>query len=305
MRVLLLAGGWSSEREVSLSGAKAIHKALESLGHEVVPFDPAHEFDQLFEKARACDFAFINLHGSPGEDGLIQAMLDSVKVPYQGSGPRASLLALNKAAAKHIFVDQGIATPPWEFLSGPPDKSWEPRIAFPVFAKPNMGGSSLGTSMVRERKDLDSALEAIFSTCGEALLEKMISGREVSCPVLGEEALPLILIRPLGGSEFFDYRAKYVPQMAEEICPAPLDTALAERIRETSLKAHRALGLKGYSRADFMVREDTPYLLEVNTLPGMTQTSLVPQSAAMAEYSFEDLIAKLLNLGMHEKRDSD
>jgi len=297
-----MAGGWSSEREVSLSGAKSIHKALESLGHEVVRFDPAHEFDHLFDKARTCDFAFINLHGSPGEDGLIQAMLDAAGCPYQGSGPRASILALNKAASKHIFVDQGLATPAWEFLPGPPDKSWEPKIAFPIFAKPNTGGSSLGTSMVRERKDLEGALETIFSSGEEALLEKMIQGREVSCPVLGEEALPLILIRPLGESKFFDYKAKYVPRMAEEICPAPLDTALAERIRETALKAHRVLGLASYSRADFMVREDTPYLLEVNTLPGMTRTSLVPQSAAKAGYSFEDLIAKLLNLGMHEKR---
>jgi len=302
MRVLLLAGGWSTEREVSLSGAKSIHKALQELGHEVVRLDPAHEFDRLFDAARASDFAFINLHGSPGEDGLIQAMLDAVGCPYQGSGPRASLLALNKTAAKHIFVDQGLATPAWEFLPHRPDGSWKPMFALPLFAKPNMGGSSLGTSMVREKKNLAPALEAIFSSGEEALLEEMISGREVSCPVLGEEALPLILIRPLGGSKFFDYQAKYVQNMAEELCPAPLDKDLTRRIQEATLKAHKALGLKGYSRADFMVREDVPYLLEVNTLPGMTRTSLVPQSAARAGYTFKELIAKLVNLGMHEKR---
>lgn len=297
MRVLLIAGGWSSEREVSLSGAEGIRASLKRLEHEVVDFDPSTDLERLFDEARASDFAFINLHGAPGEDGLIQAMLDAAGCPYQGADPAGSFLALNKNASKIIFRDKGLPTPRWEFLPHPPEDGWEPALPYPLFAKPNAGGSSVDMALVRDREDLDAALEAIFKNGNEALLEEYIPGEELTCGVLGEQALPLVAICPKNGAEFFDYKSKYVAGKAEEICPAPVDDDLTKRIQEITLAAHRALGLTGYSRADYIVADGEPRLLEVNTLPGMTPTSLLPQEAAAVGLDFDALIARLMELG--------
>ena len=298
MRILLIAGGWSDERDVSLTGAKQIETSLLRLGHEVTPFDPSTRFADLLREARGHDFAFINLHGAPGEDGLIQAMLEHADCPYQGSGPKASFLALNKAATKEILEAVGVPTPAWELvtdISGDAD----PRLAPPLFVKPNSGGSSLGMSLVRSAEKLRPALLEVFELGDVPLVEQLIQGTEITCGVLGDEALPLILIRPRADSEFFDYQNKYSQDLgAEEICPAPIDEPLAARIRELTLLAHRTLGLNGYSRADYIVRDGEPWLLEVNTLPGMTPTSLVPRAAAAAGYDFDALIAELIRLGL-------
>ncbi|WP_461210597.1 D-alanine--D-alanine ligase family protein [Desulfocurvus sp. DL9XJH121] len=303
MRVLLIAGGWSPEREVSLSGARGIRKAIEELGHEPVDYDPLTDgLDALPEAARSCGFAFLNLHGAPGEDGLIQAMLDVVGCPYQGADPAGSFLALNKTAAKVLFRDAGLPTPDWEFLPTPPPASWTPRLAYPLFVKPNNGGSSLGMSLVREPGELGPALDAIFSGGGEALVEPCLEGVEITCGVLGDEALPPIMIRPKDGAAFFDYDSKYVAGKCDEICPAPLDEAATARVQEISLAAHRALGLAGYSRSDFILADDGPWLLEVNTLPGMTATSLVPQEAQAVGMDFAALIGRLMELGLAQQR---
>lgn len=301
MRILLIAGGWSPEREVSLSGARGIHAALEQLGRRVTLLDPEHGFGRIIPAAREHDFAFLNLHGRPGEDGIIQAMLDAVGCPYQGSGPTGSFLALNKTAAKEVFTHLGLPTPAWEFAPTRPAPGWTPTLPLPLFVKPNLGGSSLGMHRVTRREDLAPAMDGIFSVGGEALLEECVPGLEVTCPVLGEETLPLILIRPLSGAGYFDYESKYVPKQAEELCPAPVDEDLAARVREITLAAHRGLGLSGYSRADFIIRDNEPFLLEVNTLPGMTRTSLLPQSAKAAGLEFPDLLTRLIELGLEER----
>jgi len=298
----LIAGGWSTEREVSLSGARGIHSALKNLGHEVLPFDPTTDLDELFAKARQCDFAFINLHGSPGEDGLLQAMLETANCPYQGSGPTASFLALNKTASKVVFRNLGLPTPDWEFLPTPPADDWTPKLQYPLFAKPNFGGSSLGMSLVKGPDEIDAALEIIYDMGEEALLESYIKGIEVTCGVLDDTALPPILICPRDGAIFFDYTSKYVVGKCDEICPAPIPDALTRSIQDITLRAHRGLKLSGYSRADFIVVGNDPYLLEINTLPGMTPTSLIPQEAAEAGYNFDELIAKLIELGMSRSR---
>ncbi|BBD07992.1 D-alanine--D-alanine ligase family protein [Desulfovibrio ferrophilus] len=298
MRILLIAGGWSTEREVSLSGARGIRAALKNLGHEVMDFDPSTDLGELFTKARQCDFAFINLHGSPGEDGLFQAMLETVNCPYQGSNPTASFLALNKAASKAVFRDLNLPTPDWEFLPTPPGNDWAPQLEYPLFAKPNLGGSSLGMTLVNGPEDLQDALKTIYDMGEEALLEAYIKGIEITCGVLDDTALAPILICPKDGASFFDYASKYIAGKCDEICPAPIPDSLTKSIQDITLKAHRCLKLSGYSRADFMVVGNAPYLLEINTLPGMTPTSLIPQEAAEAGYSFEDLIAKLIELGM-------
>lgn len=299
MRVLLIAGGWSSEREVSLSGAKGIRKALKALGHEPVDFDPASDFAGLFKVAKTVDAAFINLHGAPGEDGLIQAMLDSIGLPYQGTGPAGSFLALNKAASKAVFTRHGLPSPQWEFLTHRPEPGWRSQLNYPIFAKPNLGGSSLGMSLVNSSPELGAALDIIFDMGEEALLETFIPGCEITCGILGETALPPILIKPKGDAVFFDYSSKYTAGNAEEICPAPISNELTRHIQDITLKAHKALGLYGYSRADFIVdRDDNPWLLEVNTLPGMTPTSLLPQEAAANGINFPELIQQLLDLGL-------
>jgi D-alanine-D-alanine ligase len=300
MKILLIAGGWSSEREVSLNGANQIAAALTNLGHQVTPLDPLTEFDSIIGAARGHDFAFLNLHGSPGEDGLIQALLDCAGCPYQGSGPRASFLALNKAASKQVFRAGGLATADWEFLVERPAPGWQPAFGLPVFLKPNTGGSSLGMSLVRDTPELPGALDAAFACGREVLAEPALSGLEVTCAVLGDEALPPILIKPKAGV-FFDYASKYVKDAADEICPAPLPEAVLGKVCGAALKAHHLLGLSGYSRADFILDGDTPVLLEVNTLPGMTATSLLPRAAAAMGLDFTGLVARLIELSLAGK----
>lgn len=297
MNILLIAGGWSNEREVSLSGAKQIRIALESLGHTVTLLDPLAEFDSIMEAARRHDFAFLNLHGSPGEDGLIQALLNAAGCPYQGSGPEASFLALNKAASKQVCRAGGLVTADWELLVSRPGPAWRPRFGFPAFFKPNTGGSSLGMSLVRHESELPAALDSAFAEGREVLVEPALDGLEVTCAVLGQEALPPILIKPKAGV-FFDYQSKYVQDAAEEICPAPLPGRILDTVRHFAKRAHELLGLSGYSRSDFILTNETPVLLEVNTLPGMTATSLLPKAAAATGLDFPGLITRLIELGL-------
>lgn len=309
MNILLILGGWSSEREVSLAGGRAVEKALTDLGHNVVCFDPEHSLEGLLAAAEKADFAFIALHGSPGEDGLVQAMLETVGCPYQGADPAGSFLALNKAAAKEVFRHNGLSTPDWVLLSNRPEKGWKPPFDFPVFIKGNTGGSSLGVERVNALEDLEAALDRLFLRGGEFIVEPSVEGCELTCGVLadpkgGEEALPPVLIRPKRAEGvFFDYTSKYTPGAAEEICPAPIPEELAEAVRQTALKAHTILGLSDYSRSDFIVAPDGSFvLLEVNTLPGMTATSLVPQEAAAIGLGFGDLLERLIALGLADKR---
>lgn len=298
MKILLIAGGWSSERKISLVGARGMQAALEQRGHSVTFFDLLDNFDRLLECARAHDFALINLHGAPGEDGLVQAMLERTDCPYQGSGPAGSFLALNKAAAKQIFRQAGLPTADWVLLPQRPAADWEPPFGWPVFAKSNTGGSSLHLGRAACRAELNLILDEIFSAGECALIEPQLTGREVTCGVLGEEALAPILIEPVAG-EFFDFTSKYAKGGAREICPAPLSAALTAEVRRIALAAHNALGLAGYSRADFILgADDSLRLLEVNTLPGMTPTSLVPQEAAVAGLDFGELLERLIELGL-------
>ena len=298
MKILLIAGGWSTEREVSLNGARAMQEALAQRGHSVTFFDLLSGFDCLLETAAAHDFALINLHGAPGEDGLVQAMLERVGCPYQGSGPAGSFLALNKSAAKQIFRQAGLPTAEWEFLPCAPEAGWQPRLLYPLFVKSNTGGSSLRMGRASNRAELDAMLASIFAAGDEVIMEPVLAGREVTCGILGEEALPPILIEPVAG-DFFDYESKYAKDGAREICPAPISEALTARVQELALAAHRALGLSGYSRADFILGpDDSLTILEVNTLPGMTATSLVPREARTVGLDFGQLLERLIELGM-------
>ena len=298
MKLLLIAGGWSSEREVSLRGAAGMAKALRALGHSVTEFDLKARFDALLSTAAEHDFALINLHGQPGEDGLVQAMLECVGCPYQGAGPAGSFLALNKAAAKQLFRHAGLPTADWEFLPCPPQADWQPRLPYPLFVKSNTGGSSLRLGRATNRQELDAVLKEIFAAGETAIIEPELKGREITCAILGEEALPPLLIEPVAG-DFFDYASKYAQGGAREICPAPIGEALSKKVRELALAAHHVLGLTGISRADFILdADDNLTLLEVNTLPGMTSTSLVPKEAQAVGLDFGQMLERLIELGL-------
>lgn len=301
MKILLIYGGWSPERDVSINGAKIIKKALCALGHEVTDFDLMRDFDNLLHEAVKHDFAFISLHGAPGEDGLVQALLERVGIPYQGSNPAGSFLALNKACAKQIFRFNGLPTPDWELVVKPVD-NWKPSFPFPLFIKSNTGGSSLRLSRVENVDQLTSAMTEIFSAGEEVLIESEVKGTEITCGVLGDTPLPPVLIEPIAGV-FFDYDSKYKKGAAKETCPAPIDQKLTEEIQKMALAAHKALGLANYSRTDFILQENGDLtILEVNTLPGMTDTSLVPQEAASVGISFPQLLERLIELGRKEKK---
>lgn len=302
MRILLIAGGWSGEREVALSGARQIDKGLQALGHTVTLFDPARDLRGLQNAIGGQDFAFINLHGSPGEDGLIQCLLERQNMPYQGSDSRSSLLALNKAVSKQIFEDAGLPTPGWEFVPACHVGQWRPLLPFPLVVKPNTGGSSLGVGIIKSEDDLEAYLTRPEIAGQDLLAEELIPGREMTCGVLDGALLPPILIRPKHGA-FFDYESKYVAGATEEICPAPVSAELTEQLQHMARVAHDSLGLSDYSRSDFIVTDDDrPFLLEVNTLPGMTATSLLPQEARAIGLSFEQLLERLIELGQRKVR---
>lgn len=301
MRILLVAGGWSTEREISLKGAESIADALRERGHEVTLFDLSDGFEKLLELARSHDVAFLNLHGQPGEDGLVQALLESAGCPYQGSGPAGSFLALNKAAGKALFRRAGIRTPDYEFLPVRPKERWTTSLSYPLFVKSNTGGSSIDLFRVNDEAELKKALTTLFDQHQEVLIETLIPGQEVTCGVVGrpgeEKALPPVLIVPK--REFFDFHDKYAPDGAAELCPAPLSAEITEKVQETALAAHRCLGLSGYSRTDFRLDENGElFVLEVNTLPGMTGASLVPKEAAAEGIPFGELLETLLLYAM-------
>ena len=305
MRILLVAGGWSTEREISLKGAESIALALRERGHEVTLFDLSGDFEKLLELAAAHDVAFLNLHGQPGEDGLVQALLERAGCPYQGSGPAGSFLALNKAAGKALFRSAGIRTPEYVFLPVRPAADWTCPLPYPLFVKSNTGGSSIDLFRVESDEQLQKALDTLFSQHQEVLVEELIPGQEVTCGVTGlpgeEKALPPVLIVPR--REVFDFHDKYAPDGAAELCPAPLDAQTTAKVQEVALAAHRVLGLSGYSRTDFRLREDGElFVLEVNTLPGMTGASLVPKEAAAAGMAFGELLETLLSYAVNAAR---
>ena len=307
MRILLITGGWSGERQVALNGAKNIRESMEELGHTVEWFDLVSSLDGLLEAASRNDFAFINLHGSPGEDGLVQAALDMIEMPYQGSGPAGSMLALDKAAAKIFFEKAGLITAKSILLTQKPKDDWKLPLRYPVFAKDNSGGSTLNLEYIADEKSLAPKLEKLFKHAGSYIIEEAIEGKEVTCGVFGElvngkevpRALPPIEIIANSDSGLFDYESKYTIGGAEEICPARITPKLTSVIQHMSISAHNALGLRGYSRADFIIRESgEPVILEVNTLPGLTATSLVPQELAVLGISFTEMVERLIAMGM-------
>ena len=306
LKVALIMGGTSSERQVSLASGRAVAKALEELPHAVTIFDPATDLERLVAQAGEFDAALIMLHGPGGEDGRLQGLLDLLGLPYQCAGVLGCALAMDKPRAKEHFRAAGIPVAEDVVLrreeDGPAGRVLD-KLDLPVVIKPAQEGSSFGISIVRQPGELEPALEAAFALDRVVLAERFLQGREITAAVLGNReltALPLVEIIPGEAYEFFDFTAKYTPGASREVCPAELDQETTRRIQQLGMAAHRALGLKGYSRTDFILTGQGPFALETNTIPGMTETSLLPQAAAAAGMSFPQFIDRLLALALEE-----
>ncbi|MBW1783063.1 MAG: D-alanine--D-alanine ligase [Deltaproteobacteria bacterium] len=302
IRVAVLAGGWSGEREVSLKSGRAVCDALNKERYEVTMLDPRDDLKILIKTRAEIDLAFILLHGRFGEDGRIQGMLDVLRIPFVGSGVLGSALALNKRVAKNMYRRMGLCVADDIFLRRGERFSADgvmETLGSPVVIKPVCEGSSLGITIAHNEKEIRAGLEAAFQYDEEVMAEKHIQGREVTCCILGNEvleALPLIEIVPTAGYRFFDYEAKYKPGATNEICPAPIPPSMAEKAYTYAKTAHRALDCRVWSRSDMIFQDDILYLLETNTIPGMTETSLFPLAARAAGMTLSDLLDKMIAL---------
>jgi D-alanine-D-alanine ligase len=304
IRLALLAGGKSGEREVSLKGAEEVAKALDPHKYEVKRYDPATDLAKLATEADSLDAAFILLHGPFGEDGTVQGFLDLLSIPYQGSGVLGSAIAMDKNLSKILYRNAGLKVPQWYMASKEDiDNTGNilGQLGLPLVIKPARQGSSLGMTIARSEDDIAEGLKKAFGIDRQVMVEEFITGREITGGVIGNEeltALPLVEIIPGDAYEFFDYEAKYQPGASKEICPADLEAAITVRAQNYALAAHRALQLRGYSRTDMIVSGDDIYLLETNTIPGMTPTSLLPQGAAAAGFDFPALLDRLIELSL-------
>ena len=282
--IAVLMGGISNEREVSLNTGNAIYNALKRKGYNVIKIDIKernlkwldHEFD----------VAFIALHGKYGEDGIIQGILEYMNIPYTGTNVLGSAVSMDKILSKRLFIESGIPT----------GKFWEEhdieKVKFPVVVKPVAEGSTIGISIAHGKEEFEKAIKEARKVSNEIYFEEYLEGREVTVSLLNGKALPVIEIKPK--NKFYDFKAKYTKGMTEYIVPAELSDELNGLLREYSEKVFKVFKLNGVARVDYIIKEKTPYALEVNTIPGMTETSLLPKSAKCMGLEFEDLVEKIL-----------
>lgn len=292
-KVAVLMGGFSSEREVSLNSGAAIVAALQSRGIDAHPFDPkAQDIVQL--KALGFQTAFNTLHGTYGEDGTVQGLLEALGVPYTGCGVMASAIGMDKYRTKLVWQGLGLPVPEFAVLHDNSDfAAIERELGLPLFVKPAVEGSSVGVVKVKEAGSLKAAYQSVKHLHGEILAERFVGGGEYTCAVLNGQALPSIHIIP--ATEFYDYEAKYNRDDTVYQCPSDLNEADEALMRSLSVRAFAAIGGQGWGRVDFLKDTDGKlYLLEVNTLPGMTGHSLVPKAAAQSGLSFADLCVEIL-----------
>ena len=293
-KIAVLMGGPGSERDVSLATGRGVSEALRSLGAEVVDVD-VH--DEHFALPKDVDLAFITIHGTFGEDGQLQKILEERGVPYTGDGVEPSRAAFDKILSKEKFREHNVVTPEWEVI----EVGQRPTISVPLVVKPARQGSTVGVVIVKNANELDSAMAEAGKYDQKLLIEKFVSGRELTIGVLGDQALPILEIIPKGG--FYDFNNKYPflnPQGgggAEHVCPAKIDPNRTKQIQEQALHAFRALGLVVYGRVDVLLPDSgEPFVLEVNTIPGMTKASLLPEAAAAAGINYVDLCARIIAL---------
>src|SRR5256886_4182363 len=293
-KIAVLKGGPGSERDVSPATAAGVSKALRSLGIEVVDVDVR---DENFPLPKDVDLAFITIHGTFGEDGTLQKILEERGVAYTGEGVEGSRSAFDKFLTKEKFRAHNVVTPEWEVI----EVGQRPKIPVPLVVKPPCQGSTVGVVIVKNESELDSAIKEAANYDRKLLVEKFVSGRELTIGILGDQALPILEIIPKGG--FYDFNTKYPflnPQAgasAEHVCPANIDAGKTKKIQELALQAFRALGLAVYGRVDVILSDaGDPFVLEVNTIPGMTEASLLPEGAAAAGINYVDLCLRIIDL---------
>ncbi len=294
-KIGVLLGGASAERDVSLRSGTAVYNALKGLGYNAVPIDAGADICSVLQK-EAIEIAFLVLHGGWGEDGSIQGMLEVLGIPYTGSGVLASALAMDKEASKKAFLYHGVPVPPFVVIDKrSAGRHGEPGLSFslPWVVKPATEGSSIGVSIIKDKNDFTHALEKAFTFGPRALVEKYIEGREVQIGILNDKILGGVEVRP--SLEFYSYEAKYTAGLTEYILPPALESGVYKEACSKALAAHMALGCKGATRVDLRIdNEGNPFVLEVNTIPGMTETSLMPKIAQHAGFDFPGLIEEIL-----------
>lgn len=325
MKIAVLMGGTSAEREVSLASGTAIVRALREKGHEVDTIDtatghvPRDQEEQLLpggvqreppqnlehrlelidlaglDELRGADLAFLALHGGHGEDGTIQALLELLGIPYTGSRPLGSGIAMDKDVTKRLLRDAQVPTLPWR-VARAPDFAYDPDtiedlVGIPCVVKPSREGSSVGLHVVRDRADLEAAVRDAARFDREVMIERFAKGRELTVGILGDQPLPPVEIRPKKG--IYDYESKYTPGMTEYLCPAPLDEEQTAELQMYALRAFKVLKLRNYGRVDFILAREQLWCLEANTLPGMTATSLLPKAASAVGIGFPELCDRI------------
>ncbi len=311
MRIAVFSGGSSPEREVSLSSGSEVTKALQAKGHTVTPYDVEWEGEKtLFTAVEDCsdsgtDVVFLALHGGLGENGGIQSILEAAGLKYTGSGITASALAMDKDITKKLFVYHKIPTAPW--ISGTRDtidiSNLERKFDYPFIVKPTDQGSTVGLSLVNEPSGLPAAIEKASKFSGRIMFESYIIGSELTVPVLGDKALPVIEIRP--SHKIYDYECKYTPGKTEYLVPAPITGELEAEVKSIALKVFKILGLRDFARIDFRLDSNgRPLCFEANTLPGMTGTSLVPKSAKAVGIDFPELVSQIAEMAYRRRSGS-
>jgi D-alanine-D-alanine ligase len=315
LKVAVLKGGRSLERSVSLRSGARVEDALGRLGHEVLALEAGRDLVERLARERP-DVAFVALHGPGGEDGTAQELLEILGIPFTGPGVAACVRCIDKALTKHELRAAGIPTPDWFAFNetafrelGAADAlgGLEARLGFPLVVKPSRGGSALGVKFAESRDDVPGALVSAFSYDDRVLLERFVDGRELAVSVLGGEPLPVVEAIPLSGRAY-DFEARYEIGRTSFVCPAQLSDADAAAVTEAAVAAYETLGCAGFSRVDLILGEDGPQVLEVNAIPGLTDTSLLPQAAEAAGMSFEQLVEKILDLaldGLQPSRSGD
>ena len=292
-KIAVLMGGLSAEREISLKTGQAVLSALLENGCDAVAIDACHDLPAQLREV-GTDVAFICLHGRYGEDGTVQGLLEMMQIPYTGSGVMSSSMVMDKVITKQILLYHEISTPGFVAYRAGDDRSelFKRCRHFPLVVKPAREGSTIGISIVHDRAELEAGLEEALQHDDLVLIEDYIQGDEITVSILNNESLPIIQIVPKSG--FYDYESKYTPGHTEYLLPAPLEAVLYNRLQETSVAACKALACRGAARVDFMVREREFFCLEVNTIPGMTATSLLPKAAEEAGISFNELVMQIL-----------
>ena len=305
MKVAVLKGGRSLERGVSLRSAARVEDALAGLGHEALPIDVGEDLITRLRAERP-EVAFIALHGPGGEDGTVQELLEILRVPYTGPGVAACALCMDKVASKHELRTAGVPTPDWVAFNatafrelGAADalEEIEESLGFPLVVKPASQGSSLGVKFASDRAGVPEALVAAFSYDDRVLLERYVDGRELAVGMLGAEPLPIVEAIPREG-DVFDFEARYEIGRTEYACPAELPEREATEVSTVAAKAYEVLGCSGFARVDLMLGDEGPRVLEVNAIPGLTDTSLFPMAAEAAGLSFEELVDRILALAL-------